>query len=102
MVLRAARGEDGRPIEPELVLHRSRSNRQVGRNWLDYLDARLLGFVAVIVMVGLVRDFASRRISWTILLLPAAAAIFLAYYRLRQDEGTFFFSGERNRTTNAV
>jgi len=100
MGARAARGEDGRPIEPELVLHRSRSNRQVSRHRLDYLDPRLLGIVAVIVVVGLVRDFASRRISWTILLLPAAAAVFFAYYRLRQTNVTLYVRGERIGLTN--
>jgi hypothetical protein len=100
MGLRAARGEDGCPIEPELVLRRSRSNRQVSRNWLDYLDARLLGIVAVIVVVGLVRDFASRRISWTIVLLPAAAAAFFAYYCLRQANVTMYVRGDRIGVTN--
>jgi hypothetical protein len=102
MRAKVARGEDGRPIEPELVLHRSRSNRQVSRHWLDYLDARLLGIVAVIVVVGLVRDFASRGISWTILLLPAAATVFFAYYRLRQANVTLYVRGERIGRTNSL
>jgi hypothetical protein len=102
MGARAARGEDGRPIEPEVVLHRSRSNRQVSRHWLDYLDARLLGIVALIVVVGLVRDFASRRISWTILLLPAAAAVFFAYYHLRQTNVTLYVRGRRIGLTNSL
>ena len=101
MGARTARDEDGHPIEPELVLHRSRANRQVRRHWLDYLDARLLGIVALIVVVGLARDFASRRISWTILLLPAAAAVFFGYYRLRQANATLYVRGERIGLTNS-
>jgi len=100
MGARIARGEAGRPNEPELVLHRSRSNRQVTRHRLDYLDPRLFGIVALIVVVGLVREFASRRISWTILLLPAAAAVFFAYYRLRQANVTLYMRGERIGLTN--
>jgi len=100
MGAKEARGEAGRPIEQELVLHRSRSNRQVSRHWLDYLDPRLLGIVGLIVVVGLARDFASRRISWTILLLPAAAAVFFVYYRLRQTNVTLYMRGERIGLTN--
>jgi len=100
MGARAARGEDGRPIEPEIVLHRSRANRQVRRHRLDYLDPRLLGIVALIIVVGLLRDFASRRVSWTILLLPAAAAVFFAYYGLRQTNVTLYVRGERIGRTN--
>ncbi len=52
--------------------------------------------------VDLVRDFANRRISWTIVVLPAAAVVFYAYYRLRQANATLFVRGDRIGLTNSL
>jgi hypothetical protein len=87
----------------EVVVHFSRSDRQFDRSWLDYLDIRLLGIVAVILAVTLVRTVRDGRgIFWTPLLFVGAGAIFLAYRRLRQSNVTLYTRANRLGITNSL
>jgi hypothetical protein len=95
--------DDSRRAQRELVVHFARSNRQAGRSRLDYLDGRLLAIVAVILVLGLVRQLATgRSIFWTLLLFVVAGALFLAYYRLRQANVTLYVRGDRIGLTNSL
>jgi hypothetical protein len=86
----------------DVVVHLSRSNRR-NRSWLGYLDIRLLGIVAAIMAVGLVRELMSGwSIFWTVLFFAGASLAFLTYYRMRQANVTLYLRGERVGITNSI
>lgn len=94
---------DGRRVGRDVVVHLSRSNQQSGRSLVDYLDPRLLAIVAVIVVLGLVREVASgKSVFWTLLVFVAAGAAFFSYYRLRQANVTLYVRGDRIGLTNSL
>jgi hypothetical protein len=87
----------------EVVIHLSPTNRQVSRSRLDYLDPRLMLIVAVILVVGTVRELASgKNILGTVMLFAGAAAVALVYLRLRRANVTLYVRGDRIGTTNSL
>jgi hypothetical protein len=88
--------------ESEIMLHLSKSNGQVRRQWTGYLDPRLVAITLGIVASGLGRAVATKTISWTVLVLPAAAVPFVAYYLLRRANVTLYLRSDRIGITNSL